>query len=49
MPTMLRTSKKARKIAEDILGKPANWTERLTEKQKEVKQRLLSLDTTFQK
>lgn len=49
MPTMLRTSKKARRIARDILGKPANWTEKLTPEQKELKERLLFLETSFQR
>lgn len=49
MPIMLRTSKKARKIAQSILGKPTNWTERLTKEQQELKRRLLFLETSFQK
>lgn len=49
MPAMLRTSKKAQKIAESILGKASNWQEKLTEAQREVKRRLIALESRIQK
>lgn len=49
MPTMLRTSKKAQKIVESILGKPSNWSEKLTPEQREIKRRLRALDSRLQK
>lgn len=40
MPVAPRPSKKAKKIAFDILGKPANMRSKPTTKQKEIDERL---------
>lgn len=46
MPAMPRMSKKIEKIAFSILGKPGNYQDYETEKQKEVK-RVLNFQDTF--
>ena len=40
MPAMVRSDKKAEKIAWDILGKPANLQEKTDKKRKRVEQKI---------
>ena len=45
MPAMPRMSKKLEKIAFKILGKPDNYEDKETERQKEIKKKLDYQDT----
>lgn len=40
MPAMIRSDKKAEKIAWDILGKPANLQEKFDKKRRQVEQKI---------